>query len=300
MKLRDILFIILLNAIWGWNFIAVKFTVADFSPFMSNMLRFSVALVFLFPFLRGPSKAVMKSQSWRIIRIAFLMGIVHFGLLYIGMSIAGGISAVAIAAQLNVPFATLCAIFMLGEKVGLTRVFAIALSFAGVLVMGFDPAVFEYAWALVLMTCGALAFALASIFMRELRSVPAMTIQAWVAVAGLFGSLVLTLVLEDGQLAALSNGSMAAWGGILFSAIFSTVVAHGGINYLLQKYEVNVVVPYLLLMPFFAVSASVVLLGETLTTRMIFGAACTLTGVAVITFRNRQKMRNPLVINEES
>lgn len=296
MKKRDILFIIVLNAIWGWNFLAVKYSVADFTPFLSNMLRFAVALIFLFPFLRGS----IKGQVGPVLRIAGLMGIMHFGLLYIGMSMAGGVSAIAIVAQLNVPFATLCAIFMLKEKIGLTRAFAIVLSFIGVIIMGFDPVVFDYVWALVLIGAGAFAFALASIYMRDLRSVPAMTIQAWVAVAGVIGSLLLTLMFEDHQLANIAGAGLPAWGGILFSALLSTVVAHGGMNYLLQNYEVNVVVPYLLMMPFFAVSAGVIILGEALSSRMIIGAVCTLAGVMVITFRNRAKMRRSLIPGEET
>lgn len=296
MKLHHIIFIIFLNAIWGWNFIAVKYSVAEFTPFLSNMLRFAVAFAFLFPFLLKP----LKGNAVGVMKIAFTMGVLHFGLLYIGMGMAGGVSAVAIVAQLNVPFATLCAIVMLKEKVGLPRMLAIAISFAGVVIMGFDPAVFDYAWALVVMAVGALAFAVASIFMRQVRDVPAMTIQAWVALAGGLGSLVLTLILEDNQVGNITNGSIYAWGGILFSGILSTVIGHGGVNYLYQKYEVSVVIPYMLLMPFFAVSASVILLDEVLTGRMMVGAGFTLLGVIIVTMRNRKKMQDPLIPGEET
>ncbi|WND01556.1 DMT family transporter [Temperatibacter marinus] len=296
MKIKHILFVILLNAIWGWNFIAVKYSVADFTPFLSNMLRFLLAFVFMLPFIRHSIKGHVPS----VLRIALMMGVLHFGCLYIATSMAGGVSAVAIAAQLNVPFATLCAVVMLKETVGLTRIVAIAVSFIGVIIMGFDPLVFDYFDALLVMTLGALTFAIASIYMRQLRDIPPMTIQAWVAFAGIFGSMALTLLFEDNQIENVLAGSSPAWWGIVFSGLLSTVVGHGGMNYLLQKYEVNVVVPYLLLMPFFAVSASIVMLGEVLTPRMIIGASCTILGVVVITYRNTRKMKKALIPGEET
>lgn len=288
MKLRDILFIIILNAIWGGNFVAVKITLQDFSPFLTNMVRFALAFIFLSPFIR----LSIRGHLAGVMKIALIMGVLHFGLMYIAMGMADGVSAIALVAQLNVPFATLCAIFMLKERVGLLRFSAIGVSFMGVMVMGFDPVVFDYIDGLLVMAVSAFCFAIASIYMRQVQDIPAMTIQAWVALMGVAGSFILTLIFEFGQVDMITTASTGTWMAVAYTVLLSTVVGHGGINYLFQKYEVSTVAPYLLMMPFFAVAAGILMLDDILTPRMIIGGLLIFIGVTVVTVRNRQKTKS--------
>ncbi|MBV1900085.1 MAG: DMT family transporter [Kordiimonadaceae bacterium] len=284
MQTRHILLAILIAAVWGVNFVAAKWAVADFSPFLANTVRFTIVAVIFLPFLK-----VVKGRMRILLLTALLLGVAHFGITYWAVAISGGVGAVAVASQLSVPFSTILAVLFLGETVGWKRVAGVTVSFAGVLVMGFDPVIFSYWQGLFLMAVAALLFSVASILMRELKDVPVTTVQAWVGLAGVVGSGVLSLVFETEQVARIASAGEEAWLGIVFSALGSSVIGHGLANYLFSKYEVTVVAPYFLIVPLFAMFAGVVMLGEVVTVRLAIGGLLTVMGVLVVTLRNKAR-----------
>ena len=164
MKRLDLLFIIMISMIWGINFVAIKWAVTDFSPMLVNLLRFSIVLILLAPFLR-----LTRVQLYPVIKLAILIGVFHFGMVAIAVKWANGVSAIAVVSQLSVPFATIFAIIILKEVVGLVRIVAIILSFLGVLVIGFDPVIFSHVDALFMMGMGTALMALGTIRMRQLK-----------------------------------------------------------------------------------------------------------------------------------
>lgn len=286
MKARDILLITLVAVVWGFNFVAVKWAVDELPPFIANAGRFLIVTLMLAPFLRLP-----KGRVKDLAIVAVALGVIHFGAVFIAMKLADGVGAVAIASQLNVPFATLLAVLFLGESVGWRRVAGIALSFGGVLFLGFDPEVFAYWDALLVVIFAAFMYSVSAILMRRLKDVRAVTTQAWVGVAGVLGSLMLSTGLETGQVDAVMEASDLAWAGVIYSAIGSSIIGHGGANYLLRKYEVSAVSPYFLMTPVFAVLSGIIVLGEEFTWRMAVGGLLTLAGVAIVTLRNRVKAK---------
>ncbi|MBL4839018.1 MAG: DMT family transporter [Kordiimonadaceae bacterium] len=284
MQTRHILLAILIAAVWGVNFVAAKWAVTDFSPFLANTVRFSIVAVVFLPFLK-----IVKGRMRILILTAFLLGVAHFGVTYWAVAISGGVGAVAIASQLSVPFSTILAVLFLGESVGWKRVAGVAVSFAGILVMGFDPVIFSYWQGLFLMAIAALLFSVSSILMRSLKDVPVTTVQAWIGLVAMIGSGVLSLIFETEQVARILSAREEAWLGIVFSALGSSVIGHGLANYLFSKYEVTVVAPYFLIVPLFAVSAGVLMLGEVVTERLAFGGFLTVLGVLVVTLRNKAR-----------
>ena len=113
------------------------------------------------------------------------------------------------------------------------------------------------------------------------------------------GSLLLSFMFETGQVDMVKTAPTSAWLAVLYSGIASSVIGHGGANYLLRKYEVSVVSPYFLLTPVVGVIAGVVLLGEDFTWRMAVGGALTLTGVLVVTLRNNARSARIAEIAED-
>lgn len=284
MRFHHLVFLISINIIWGFNFIAVNYVVADLSPVLSNASRFMLVALALAPFLR-----IIKGQMRQVLWVATVLGVFHFGMFMLAMSLTGGVSELAIVNQLSVPFSTILAVILIGEVVHLPRIMGITISFLGVMIMGFEPHIFAHMDAVLVMAMAAFLVSYATILMRKLRHVKAMTIQAWVALVGFSGSVILSIIFESGQVEALKTISSSAVWGLLYSAIGASVIGHGGVNYLLRHYEVSVISPYMVLTPVFGVVGGVFVLGEILTTRMVVGAVLTLIGVLVITFRNSSR-----------
>lgn len=287
MRLPHLMLALLINASWGFNFVAVKWAVADFPPIFANSLRFGVVLVLLIYFLRP-----VAGQMRRVLSLAILMGVMHFGFVFTAMANATDLAPIALVAQTSVPMSTALAILFLGERIGWRRTMGLALSFGGVLVIGFDPAVFHQPLAVLLTLAAAFIYGISAVMMRRIRGVGAMTIQAWIALAAVPGSLLVSLVFEVGQLAALQNASVLAWGAVFYTAIGASIIGHGGMYFLFQRYEVSTVSPYMLTTPLFAVTFSMIIFGETLSWHELLGGLIVMSGVTIITLRNRR--RQPL------
>lgn len=282
MRLPHLFLVVLITLLWGMNFVAVAHIVRDFPPILANALRFGVVLVLLLPYLRR-----VPGQMSILLAIAFLMGVAHFGSMFLAMAIATDIAPIAIVAQVTVPLSTLLAVLVLGERIGPWRISGLMLSFSGVLIFGLDPAGMSQTNAIALIVFSALVYSIVAILMRRIKGAAPMTVQAWIAMAAVPGSLLLTLGLESGQWAALSGASWQSYGLIAYSALAASIIGHGGVYYLYQRYPVSTVSPFLLLAPVWAVLGAVVVMGEQLDWRDLLGGALTLAGVLIVTIRTR-------------
>jgi len=290
MPIRDLLFLLLINVVWGLALVAAAASLKHFPPLEFTWLRFMLLGIVLIPFLRWH-----EGQMARIFWIAMTGGTFNFALLFLGVHLAGEVSIVAIAGQLGVPFATILSIFFLAERVHWRRWSGIALSFAGIVVIGFDPRVILHVDGFLSVVAAALVGSISSILMRQIKGVPVFQMQAWIATLSWPVLMALSLTFESGQLEAARSASVQHWAGIAYTALLSSLVAHAGFYYMLQRYEVSKISPFTLLSPLFTVIFSVLLLGEGLTWRIVVGGVITLVGVAIISLRERDLVKEPIV-----
>ncbi|MBT4018923.1 MAG: EamA family transporter [Alphaproteobacteria bacterium] len=276
--------VILINAVWGFNFVAAKYGVTHFPAVFFSGIRFLIVIAVLFPYLRW-----VPGQMRMIAAVAFLMGIFHYAIMFTAVGLAEDISPIAIAVQLHVPFSTILAILFLKERIGIWRSSALVVAFAGVVVIAFDPNVINSLLAMLMAAIAALSMAASTVILRNLKDVGVFNLQAWIAVIAAPGLFLISMVLESGQIEAVQTAGWVEWSSVTFSAIGATIVGHGLMYYLLQRYPVNVTLPYTLLAPIFGVAFGVTLLGDTLTLQIVIGSACTLSGVAVIGLRGNRK-----------
>mgnify|MGYP006275481325 CR=1 FL=1 len=282
MRPMHLALVLFIAVIWGVNFVMVMYVVAEFPPIFANAVRFIMVLAALSLYLR-PKGAHMG----RLIGVALVLGVLHFGLMFVAMSLTVDLAPIIVTAQTNVPFATLLAVLVFGERIGVWRTLGIALSFAGVLVIGLDPRGLANLPAVGLILASAFSYGLAANLMRGLGMVSPLTVQAWVAAMAVVGSLLISLVAETGQITALGSAGPWAWGGLVYGAFGAHIIGHVGMTFLFQRYEVTTVSPYMLLMPVFATAAAVLLADEVLSGREIAGGLMTISGVGLITLRNR-------------
>jgi len=280
---RHLLLLLGITFIWGLNLVVAKVGVADMPPLLFTALRFVILALCTAPFLRWHGAA-----TGAIVIAALLAGGLSFALLFIGLALADNISSVAIATQLGVPFATLLSIALLAERVRWRRWTGIGLSFLGVCVMGFDPAVFSQRASLAFVIASSFVGALGLIAIKRLPLLPALELQAWIAWISWPILAVLSLLFENGQWAAIQTAGWAGWRTILYTALLASLFAHTASFFLVQRYPVTSIAPLTVLSPVFSVIFGVLLLGDRLTARIALGGACTLLGVLIITLRERQ------------
>jgi O-acetylserine/cysteine efflux transporter len=219
------------------------------------------------------------------------VGVLHFGLSFSALKLAGDLSSPAIVMQSYVPMTALLAWLVLGERFAWRTGVAIAVSFAGVLVLGFDPMVLDRPLALVLMLTSAAFLALGTVLMKGLRGLDVYSQQGWTAVLSVLPLLAISAALEPGALAALPSISWVAWAGALYAAFVSSLLGHGLYYVLVQRHPVAQVTPWLLLVPVLAVGLGVAFWGDRPGPRLLLGGAMVLGGVLLIALRALAKAR---------
>jgi O-acetylserine/cysteine efflux transporter len=278
-SLLDTLAAIAVVIIWGVNIAVIKIGVAEFPPIFLAGFRFLLVAALLIWWVRPPWK-----QLRMIGLLSFAFGGLHFGGIFYGL---GGVdvSIVAIFNLLSVPFAVLFARLILNDRFGWRKICGMGIAFVGMLILLGEPATTASPLHLVVVFMAVVAWGFGNTIIKLIGSVNVFALSAWM---GLFASIQLLLtsaVLETGQLAALQNSSMAAWGSLLYTVFMASITGYGLWYYLVGKYDVSKVVPFTLLIPIVGVLAGVLIMGEVLTFEKIVGGLVTLCGVAIIQLR---------------
>lgn len=280
---RDLAALVGISAIWGFNLIAIKAGVDRMPPVFFSFLRFLVLGLAVIPFLR-----IRRGEMRWLLIASVCSGGLQFALLFVGISMSASMSAVAIAGQLGVPFTTLLSIAVLGETVRWRRWTGILLAFAGVMLIGFNPVVLESLGGLAIVVLSALAGSFGLVAIKRIYDIRPLELQAWFAWTSVPVLLLLTLLLEDGQLESLAAIDLAGTGAVLYTSLASSLFAHTVFFAMVQRYPVTSVAPLTVLAPLFSVVFAILLLGETLDWRLLVGGAMTLGGVVIIALRERR------------
>lgn len=284
---RDLFLVSLICLAWAGNFLTSKLALREFPPLLFTGLRLCLLALILAPFVKRP-----PGGQWpRLIAVAVCNGVLHFGLSFWALSLSRTIASPAIVMQSYVPMATLLAWWLLGERFHWRTGAAIALSFLGVLILGFDPAVLHSPAALLLMLISALFLAVGTVLMRDLKGLDPFSQQGWTALIGVLPLLAGSALLEPDMGHAIAHASWIAWAGVVYAALIASLLGHGLYYVLLQRHPVAQVTPYLLAAPLLATILGIVLLNDQVGPRLWSGGAMVLGGVLVIGLRNLAKAR---------
>ncbi|NLF76134.1 MAG: DMT family transporter [Chloroflexi bacterium] len=287
---RDLALALLICLCWAFNFLTSAHALQEIPPFLFTALRMAIVVALLLPLLRLPP----RSQWARLAGIALFTGVLHFGTSFLALKLAGNLSSPAIVTQTYVPMAVLLAWWWLGERFAWRTGLAIGVSFAGVLVLGFDPMVLDRPLALFVMLGSSLMVAIGTVLMRRLEGVRMIDQVGWTSLMSLPLLLAISALAEPGGFAALGEASWVGWGGAVYSAVFASLLGHGLFFRLVQRHPVAQVTPYLLLTPVFAVLLGIVFWGDRPGPALWIGGAMVLGGVLMIAVRRLQKARPPV------
>jgi O-acetylserine/cysteine efflux transporter len=285
MKPLHLAFILFIDLVWAGNIIAVKVAVDTAGPLTAVLLRYGIVALVCLPWLKWqPGRMLM------LIGTGLVAGALFMGLGALGFAVADNISALAIAGQLGVPFSLILAVLVDKERIRWPRTLAIILSFAGVVVMGFDKAILHESLGLLLTVAACFCWAAGNLLFRRMQGVPVLTIHAWLSTISLPPLLLAALWLEPQGLAAIPALPWQVWVAAAYSALLSSLLGHGGMTWLFQRYPVGVVSPLTLPTPLLSVSMAVLVFHTPITVQMLVGGVLTLIGVAIITLRTARPL----------
>lgn len=289
MTLPDIMLALLANFAWGFNFIAGKTGAAHFQPLLFTSIRFFFLLILMLPWLKPATGNMIP-----LLRVSFLLGVIHFGMMFLGLHAGGNIASVAITTQLYVPFAAILAALFLKERISFVKIIAIITAIAGVMLIGFDPIVFNHLDAVLWVAGAAFALAVATILMHQCPNLGVFRLQAWIALVAAPSLLLLSLIFESAHLQIISSTTLVDYWSPLYSAVGASIVGHGIVYYLVGRYPVSIVTPLFLLTPVLASVFGILIFGDDLGWKLVIGGIMTLVGIAMVSLNQNSNGKSEI------
>jgi O-acetylserine/cysteine efflux transporter len=303
MRLRDLLALIAVCAVWGVNFVVAKFSITGSPgwvpgfegspPLFFAFLRFALLSAVLSPWLM-PRPGDMKAM----IAIALSMGGLQYALMFLGLQWATP-SGMAITLQMGVPFATLLSVVMLKERLGLPRIAGIVIAFAGIILVVARPGIGGLSFGLMLGIGAAFAGALGMILVKRMPLEP-MRMQAWIGLISWPPLLALSLVFEHDQIPRAMAGGWPFMLTVIFTVLLVNVFGHGVFYKMLQRYDATMIAPITLLAPLIGVISGIVITGDPAGWRLYVGGGMALIGVGIIALRPNRALPEAALVREQS
>ncbi|MEJ2221040.1 MAG: EamA family transporter [Desulfobacterales bacterium] len=281
--LRDIGLALAVPIIWGMGIVFAKAGLDEFPPLFLMSMRFivsAVVLVWFFPIPTGQLRAIFL--------IALVSATIQYGLTFYGLAGLDASTAVLFM-QLEVPFSAACAAIFLNDKLGWKRACGMVVSFFGVVLIAGAPSLRNQLFPAFLVIAGVFTWAIGQVMIKKMVTITGFQLIAWVSVFAGPQMLAASLILESGHLSLLKNATLIGWGSVIYMGIVMTALGYGIWYHLLKKYDVNQVIPFLLLLPVTSILGAVLFLGERPSIRILIGGVVVITGVAVIVMLGQSK-----------
>lgn len=286
MSFRDFMLLFGCCLVWGLNLVLTRWVVADMQvpPLFFAAVRFAGVALFLLPFLRP-----VPEKLFTLFLISIMIGSLNFALLFIGLSSAEA-SAVAVTGQLGVPISTLMSMAFLGETIGWRRGLGIMLSFAGVVMIAFDPTSFEISTGLLYVIACAFIGSYGGILMKQMPPLTAFQVQGWVGLFSFAPLFAVSFLWETDQVSSYIHAGWPVWLASLFAIVGVSIFGHGAFYTLIKKYDVSMLSPLTLMTPIWGVVFGILLLNEPMSPRLVVGAVVALAGVFMIAVRQNTRL----------
>ncbi|WP_280719208.1 EamA family transporter [Kitasatospora sp. MAP5-34] len=282
---RHIALAVLIAAVWGLNFVVIHVGLENFPPLLFCALRFAVVAVPAVFFVGRPK------VSWRwILLVGCTLGIVKFGLLFLGMhaGMPAGLSSLVLQSQAI--FTALFATVMLRERLAGRRLVGLATAFAGICLAAVDQGAGGAAGpigAFALVIGAAVFWGLSNVLTRKAAPPDALRWMVWISVVPPLPLLGLSLLVEGptADLHALTGITATGVGALAYVGLLSTLFGFVAWSFLLRTYEASAVAPYSLLVPVFGMSSSWLLLGERISAVTTGAAVLVIVGIGLTALR---------------
>lgn len=277
---------ILLAALWGASFLFMRLGTLEFGPLPTAGLRVAIASLALLPVMLSRGLWPQLRQHWKPVMICGLINsAIPFALFSFALlSISTGLSSILNA---TVPlFGALVAWLWLGDKPGASRTVGLVIGFIGVALLASGKASFKpdasgavTAWGILACLLATISYAVAASFTRRyLSGLNSLMVATGSQIGAALGLALPTLLMWPVQ-----APSLKAWGALLALGILCTAVAYVLFFRLIEQLGPARAITVTFTIPVFAVFYGVTLLGETVTTWMLFCGVIVLCGTALAT-----------------
>lgn len=276
----------LVASIWGFNIVVMKVALNEMDPLLFTSARFLLLAIVLLPFVR-----ISRQQIRPLLPIALVMGLGHFYLLAVGISIVPGVIA-SVCFLLGAPFSALLSYLFLNERLTRLQSAAIIAATLGAMLPTLLMGQSELQWGILIVVLSTFMWAVGNIQIRKLKELPVLSIQFWIAIITAPLCFAAFLLQPDAApiLSQFTSKTLLSLTYVVFcSSILSYSLWYG----LIHRHGMSRLAAFVLLQPVFTLTFGYILLGESLTLWQLMGSSITLTGIYIYNQQNPQTEQQP-------
>lgn len=282
---------LLMVAVWGLNFVVIRWGLDQVPPLTLTLLRFALAAFPALLLVARPRARLAQVAAYGLFAFAL-----QFGLLFAGMAAGMPTGLASLVIQMQAFFTIGLAMVLTPERPAPAQAAGAAVAALGVLLVGVHlPGGTRLGLALVL--AAALSWAVANLIVKRMsggtaaRPSEPLAIVIWGSAAACVPLALAALALEGPARMrdAVAAMGVEQWAGLAFQAWPTTQLAFGLWAWLLRLYPAALIAPFTLLVPVVGMTSAVWLLDDAVTWWKLAGAALVLLGLAlnVLAYRGR-------------
>lgn len=293
---RDLLAALSVVVIWGLNFVAMKWALADFTPFQLGVWRYVFAALPLVFIVRRPA------VPWRwVVAYGLCQGVGQFGVLFIALQVGMTAALASVLMQTQLFFTALLGVLLLGEQLsrplkwGLVWA-AVGLGCFAMNYLGGAVAAGTTLLGFVLNLVSAAMWAASNIVARRTQQVAgsydALGFVVWSAVVPIVPFMLLSLLFDAPALRwQWLDAPLSSWLAVAYLGWCATIMAYALWTGLLKRHPASRVAPFSLGVPVIGLAAGMGMLGERITLWQWAGGACIVMALVVVLVGARWQAR---------
>ena len=264
--------------IWGATYLAIKFGIESFPPFMMAGLRFVVAGLILYAVMRLLGSPNPSLKQWGVATIVgiLLPAIGNGTVTYVQQTVSSSVAALSIATA-PIWMAIFSSIW--GHHISRQEWLGIAIGLCGIVLLNIGGSLHGDYISAALLIFAAASWSFGSVWSKHL-DLPAGLMAP--ASQMLMGGITLMIVSALHHEHYPSDISAKSWGAMLFLVVLGSLVAYSAYQYLLKNVRTLVASSNTFVNPIVAFTLGILFAGETVSKSEYIALAVILVGVFLV------------------
>lgn len=285
---------ILVAAVWGFNFIAVKSGLNEMPPYLYGAGRFAIAAL--------PALFVAKPRtSWAmIIGIGLTLGVFKFTLMFMGIHYGMSAGLASLVLQSQAFFTLLFSYLIFKSQIRPNQIIGMTIAAVGMILIAVDTQDQSSTLGFILILSAAVAWGIANILYRMVGDVDMFALTAWSSVIPPIPMFMVSVYSEGWDVVITSIQTMTSmgWLCLAYTACVSSWIGATLWAVLIKSYPPHKVAPFSLLVPVFGITFASLILGERFTQMNMIASGLIFAGLIINQWRVK-KVIQPDIIEEQ-
>jgi drug/metabolite transporter (DMT)-like permease len=270
---------------WGSTYLAIKFAIESFPPFLMVGLRFTAAGILLYVamrFLGSPNPSMIEWRNSAV--IGFLLPVLGNGTVtHVQQTVSSSVAALAIA---TAPIWMAIFSSLWGHKISKHEWFGVAIGFIGIMLLNVRGSLQGDWLSAFLLMFAAASWSFGSVWSKHLPLPKGLMSAACQMLCGGLIAFLLSVFAGENWPSEISARS---WGAMVFMIFLGSIVTYSAFQWLLKNVRPLVASSNTFLNPIVAFILGVIFAGEVIHVTEYFALAVILVGVFLVLSANSKE-----------